>query len=113
MQEEKKPLKNAGTLRNEGKVLPQEPVDIFALPSKSGAHLGAPGTKHTVHAVLAKKLIDKGAATQDEGAAKKAKPAKEKTKLSAKELKALTEKLGHEPSDEEIAAAIEEKEALD
>lgn len=109
MQDDKKELPNKNKLRDSGKVLPQEPVEIFATDSKSGAHLGEPGTKHVVHAVLAKKLIDKGAATAEYTAPKKKASA---TKLNKSEIDALTEELGHAPTDEEILAAIEEKEAL-
>lgn len=102
----KKRIEKAGKLRLDGKVLPQEPVDIYATSTKAGQHLGAHGTKHTVHAVLAQKLIDKGAATLEPTTA----PAV--IKLTKEELKALAEELGHKPTKEEIATAIEEKEAL-
>lgn len=108
MQEDKKELSTAKTVRAGGKVLPQEPVDIYAAASgKAAAHLGAHGTKHTVHAVLADKLIKSGAATLDTPA-KKGKS----SQLTKAEIKALAASLGHEPTEEEIAAAIEEKEAL-
>jgi hypothetical protein len=99
--EVKKPIADKGKPRSEGKVLPQEPVDIYATSSKAGKHLGAHGTKHTVHAVLAKQLVDKGAATYE---------ATKKVKLTKKETDALAAKLGHAPTEEEIASAIEEKE---
>lgn len=103
-----KKIKDAGKPRKEGKVLPQEPTDIYATSSKAGKHLGAHGTKHTVHAVLAQKLVDKGAATFEPTKA----PAVKEVKLTKKETDALAEKLGHAPTEEEIASAIEEKEAL-
>lgn len=98
-QEEKKELSTAGTLRTEGKVRPREDVHIYAVDSKSGAHLGKPGTKHTVHAVLAKQLIDKGAATMKA-------PAEKSAKLTDEQLKALEETLGRKAKKADVEAEL-------
>lgn len=105
MQDEKKTLSTAGKVRSSGKVLPQEPVDIYAGDSKSGKHLGPVGTKHSVHAVLADKLVEKGAATLTEPAVK---PKKE-VKLTKAEITALEKELGREPNEDELAEALNTK----
>ena len=108
-----KELKTKGQIRPGGKVLPKEDVKIFASHTAAGKHMGEPGTEHTVHAVLAHKLISKGAAfrTQEEALAAAGAEAKKQkaVKLTKKELGELAAVLGHEPTEEEIAEAIAEK----
>lgn len=50
-------------------VLPKEDTKIYA--SAKSKHLGAEGTPHTVHRVLADKLVKKGEATLDAPKSKK------------------------------------------
>ena len=107
-QEEKLPMESAGKIRAGGKVLPKEDVEIFSTGKGKNDHLGPKGTKHIVHAVLAQKLIDKGHAYSD--AAKSPKKEKGEAKLSAAEIKALETRLGHKPTDEDLAEALKLKE---
>lgn len=57
-------VSDAGTL-----VLPKEDTKIYA--TADAKHLGEEGTEHTVHRVLAEKLVDKGYATLDGKGGKK------------------------------------------
>lgn len=110
-QEKVKELSTANTVRAGGKVRPQEPVKIYAAKSKAGAHLGEPGTEHTVHAVLAHKLVTKGAAVLTPP--KKADTGKvELTKEEKAGVAAQLEiNLGVKPTADQLKAALAE--ALD
>lgn len=110
-QEKIKELTTANTVRAGGKVRPQEPVKIYAAKSKAGAHLGEPGTEHTVHAVLAHKLVTKGAAVLTPP--KKADTGK--VELTKEEKAAVAAQLqidlGVKPTADQLKAALSE--ALD
>lgn len=63
-QENIKALTTANAVTEDGTLVkPQEPVDIYA--TANSKHLGAEGTKHSVHRILAEKLVKKDAATMD------------------------------------------------
>lgn len=81
------------------KVRPQEPVTVYA--SRASKHLGKHGTPHSVHRVLADKLVANGEATLKAPAVA--------GDLTEEELIALENELGKKPNKGQIAAAVKAK----